>query len=111
MRFDLTDLRLFVNIHESGTMTEGAERTHMTLASASERVKGMEANVGVSLFRRGSKGVKPTSAGNTFLQHARLVLRQVERMHGELDDFKRGATGQVKKMFDMARFNNLFTMN
>lgn len=98
MRVDLTDLQLFVNVHDSGTMTEGAARTHMTLAAASERVKGMEASVGVPLFRRGPKGVKATAAGNAFMQHARLVLRQVDRMQGELDEYKHGITGQVKML-------------
>ncbi|HHT9011580.1 TPA: LysR family transcriptional regulator, partial [Burkholderia cenocepacia] len=41
MRFDLTDLRLFLNICEAGTITSGAERTHITLQAASERIRGM----------------------------------------------------------------------
>ena len=40
MRFDLTDLQLFVHILDSGTLTAAAGLSHMTLASASERVRG-----------------------------------------------------------------------
>ncbi|HEY9573756.1 MAG TPA: LysR family transcriptional regulator, partial [Pusillimonas sp.] len=85
MRFDLTDLRLFMNIHDTGTITKGAQRSHITLASASERVKGMEESLGVALLIRDRRGVQPTSAGRALLHHARAVLQQMDRMHGELD--------------------------
>ena len=50
MRFDLTDLQLFVHILDSGTLTAAANLSHMTLASASERVRGMEAQLGAPLL-------------------------------------------------------------
>ena len=50
MRFDLTDLQLFVHILDSGTLTAAAGLSHMTLASASERVRGMEAQLGAPLL-------------------------------------------------------------
>src|SRR2546429_2685882 len=46
MRFDLTDLQLFVHILDCGTLTAAAGRAHMTLASASERVRSEERRVG-----------------------------------------------------------------
>lgn len=96
MRFDLTDLRLFRNVVEAGTITGGAERTHMTLASASERVRGMEAELGVALLLRDPRGVAPTEAGRTLLHHARAVLLQMERMHSELGEYGAGLKGHVR---------------
>jgi DNA-binding transcriptional LysR family regulator len=37
MRFDLVDLRLFVNVVEAGSITHGAERLHLAIAAASTR--------------------------------------------------------------------------
>src|SRR3546814_2365580 len=96
MRFYLTDLRLFLNIREEGTITDGAQRSHMTLASASERVKGMEDAVGVALLLRGRRGVQVTPAGRTLLHHARSVLQQADRMRGELDLYGQGLKGHVR---------------
>ena len=96
MRFDLTDLRLFLNIHEAGTITGGAERSFMTLASASERILGMEDTLGVPLLTRDRRGVQVTPAGRTLVHHARLVLQQMERMQGELGDYGRGFKGHVR---------------
>jgi len=96
MRFDLTDLRLFLNIVQAGTITAGAERTHMTLASASERVRGMEADLGAALLVRDKRGVQPTEAGRTLLHHARAVLLQMEQMHSELGEYGAGLKGHVR---------------
>ncbi|QVQ26528.1 LysR family transcriptional regulator [Achromobacter deleyi] len=96
MRFDLTDLRLFLNVHESGSITAGARRSHMTLASASERIRGMEDTLGVALLLREPRGVEPTPAGRTLAHHARVVLGQMDRMRGELDHYGQGLKGHVR---------------
>ncbi|HEX4329960.1 MAG TPA: LysR substrate-binding domain-containing protein [Burkholderiales bacterium] len=96
MRFDLTDLRLFVHIAEAGSITGGAARAHLALASASARLQGMEESIGAALFIRGRRGVQPTSAGRALLQHARLIAAQVERMVAELGEHARGVRGQVR---------------
>lgn len=96
MRFDLTDLRLFLNVLQAGTITAGADRTHMTLASASERVRGMEAEIGVPLLTRNKHGVQPTEAGRTLLHHARAVLQQMDLMLSELGEYGAGIQGHVR---------------
>ena len=47
MRFDLVDLQLFIAVAETRSITRGAQRVHLALASASERIKGLEASLGV----------------------------------------------------------------
>jgi DNA-binding transcriptional LysR family regulator len=96
MRFDLTDLRLFLNVHQAGTITGGAEATHMTLASASERIRTMEQSLGTSLLLRERSGVRPTPAGFTLLHHARLMLQQAERLRGDMAEHGGGLKGYVR---------------
>lgn len=43
MRLDLADLRLFIAIVDTGSITGGAANAHLALASASERLRKMEA--------------------------------------------------------------------
>ncbi len=59
MRFDLTDLRLFLLAVETGSITRGARAAHLALASASARISGMEAVLGVALLERGRRGTHP----------------------------------------------------
>ncbi|RJF97047.1 LysR family transcriptional regulator [Noviherbaspirillum cavernae] len=102
MRFDLTDMRLFLHVIEAGSITAGAERSHMALASASARIRGMEDALGVPLLERGRRGVEPTAAGRTLVHHARAVLQQMERMRGELGEYARGLKGHVRLLCNTA---------
>lgn len=96
MRFDLVDLRLVLNVAEAGSITHGAARSGMTLASASERIRAMELALRVPLFERKRRGVIPTAAGATMVQHARLVTLQLELMAGELGQHAKGLRGRVR---------------
>lgn len=96
MRFDLTDLRLFLRVAEAASITHGAEKANMALASASERIRDMEAEIGVALLERRRRGVTLTPAGRTLVHHAQLVLQQIEHMRGELSQYAGGAKGHVR---------------
>jgi molybdate transport repressor ModE-like protein len=96
MRFDLTDLKLFIHVAESGSITAGARLAHLALPSASARIRGMEEALDVPLLQRGRRGAEPTEAGRTLLQHARAITRQVEDMHADLAQFATGLKGQVR---------------
>ncbi|MCQ9615776.1 LysR substrate-binding domain-containing protein [Paenalcaligenes niemegkensis] len=96
MRFDLVDLRLFLHVYEAGTITAAAAASHMTLASASERIRGMEDDIGTLLLVRDRRGVRITPAGRALVHHARLVLAQIDRMHDDLGDYSAGLRGHVR---------------
>ena len=102
MRFDLTDLRLFLNTAEAQSITHGAQRTNLALASASARIRGMEEVLGTPLLERQRRGVKPTAAGCALLHHARLVLQQMERMRGELGAYGRGLKARLRLLSNTA---------
>ena len=102
MHFDLIDLRLFLHVAETGSITAGADRSGLALASASARVRGMEQQAGVALLDRSRRGVEPTPAGWALLHHARLVTSQVERMRGELGEHARGLKGRVRVLANTA---------
>src|SRR6476620_8088852 len=96
MHFDLVDLRLFVAVAEARSITGGANRAHLALASASARIKGLEAALGVTLMKRGRRGVELTAAGESLLDHARIILHNVETMRGDLLAFSRGMKATVR---------------
>jgi molybdate transport repressor ModE-like protein len=96
IRFDLTDLRLFLNVAEAGSITHGAARTNMTLASASERIRAMEDALSAPLLERNRRGIRLTSAGTVLLHHAWIVSQQLEQLRGDLDNFGNGLTGHVR---------------
>ncbi|KAB0490188.1 LysR substrate-binding domain-containing protein [Pseudomonas vancouverensis] len=96
MHFDLTDLRLYLNILDSGNITAGAARSHLSLAAASARIRAMEASSGIEFLARNRRGVSPTPAGDALARHARVLLQQTERMQQELAEYAKGVKGQVR---------------
>ena len=95
MHFDLVDLALFTAVADSGSITQGAARAHLALASASARIKGLETALGVALLKRGRRGVEPTAAGESLLGHARIIVHNVEEMRGDLAAYAGGARASV----------------
>src|ERR1700754_2715791 len=95
MRFDLVDLQLFIAVADARSITHGADRAHLALASASERIKGLEEAFGVALFKRVRRGVELTAAGESLLDHARIVMHNVEAMQGDLASFASGVRASV----------------
>jgi len=102
MRFDFVDLRLVLNVADAGNITAGASRSGLALASASERIRDMELELGAPLFERQRRGVTPTPAGEALLHHARLVTQQLDAMRGELGGFARGLRGRVRVLSNTA---------
>jgi DNA-binding transcriptional LysR family regulator len=96
MRFDLTDLKLFLHVVEAGSITAGAERMHLAVAAASTRIRNMEIELGTPLLNRERQGVQPTPAGRTLVHHARQMLLQAERMRAELGEYADGLKGHVR---------------
>lgn len=96
MRFDLTDLKLFLHVVEAGSITAGAERMHLAVAAASTRIRNMEIELGAPLLNRERQGVHPTPAGRTLVHHARLLLQQAERMRGDLAEYADGLKGHIR---------------
>ncbi|MES1978662.1 MAG: LysR substrate-binding domain-containing protein [Pseudomonadota bacterium] len=87
VRFDISDLRVFVNVVQAGSITRGAERSHRAVASISARIKEMETEMGARLLERGRGGVVPTDAGRKLLGHSYRLLNEVQRMNDDLSEY------------------------
>src|ERR1700688_4851184 len=76
---ELRHLRYFVAVAEEGSFTVAAERRlHTAQPSLSRQIRDLEDEVGAQLLTRSAHGIELTPAGRAFLDHARLVLAQVE---------------------------------
>ena len=95
MRFDLVDLQLFIAVADARSITQGAVRAHLALASASARIKGLEDALGVALFKRVRRGVELTAAGESLLDHARIIMHNVDTLRGDLSAFASGVRASV----------------
>src|SRR5712664_2489047 len=76
---ELRHLRYFVAVAEAGSLTVAAEqRLHTSQPSLSRQIRDLESEVGAQLLTRRARGIELTPAGRAFLDHAHLVLSQVD---------------------------------
>src|SRR6202795_3020077 len=76
---ELRHIRYFVAVADAGSLTVAAEESlHTSQPSLSRQIRDLEDEVGAQLLTRTARGIELTPAGRAFLDHARLVLSQVE---------------------------------
>ncbi|HBZ94898.1 MAG TPA: LysR family transcriptional regulator, partial [Pseudomonas sp.] len=89
-------VRLFIHIAESPSLTQGARKAFLSPAAASARIKALESQLGSRLLYRDSRGVELTPAGQRLLQHARLIMRQVDYLKSEFTEYGTDAAGHIR---------------
>lgn len=93
MTFYRRDLGAFLAVVDCGSLGRAALVMNMTQPSLSRRIRELEIRLGGPLFERHSKGMALTAAGETLLDHARLLvfeMEQAENALAELNGMQRG---------------------
>jgi DNA-binding transcriptional LysR family regulator len=93
---ELRHLRYFVAIAEERSFTRAAERLWMAQPGLSTQIRRLEADVGVKLFERHSRGVDLTDAGELFLDRAKAALAAAEVAFSTGHDLEHGLVGSVR---------------
>ncbi len=101
-RLDLLTLQLFVAVHEEGTLTRAADRELIALSAASKRLVDLEAELGVELFIRRTKGMSLTPAGESLLHHARVLISGVEKLSIEMAEYAAGIRGHIRMLANLS---------
>jgi LysR family transcriptional regulator for metE and metH len=95
MYTSLSHLRCIHALAETGSLTAAAERLHLTQSALSHQIKGLEQHFQVSLFRRKSRPLHLTPAGERLLALARDVLPRLEDCEKVLECMGRGQSGRL----------------
>lgn len=69
-----------VEVERTGSITQAADNLYMAQPNLSKAIKELEDNLGISIFRRTSRGVVPTEKGAEFLVYAKRILLQLEKV-------------------------------
>ncbi len=82
--FETDQLRTFVAVADSGSLSAAAPRLFLSQSSVSEQLRKLEERAGVPLLTRGKKGAAVTPAGARLLDYARRILSLNELAMQEL---------------------------
>jgi DNA-binding transcriptional LysR family regulator len=92
---ELRHLRYFIAVAEEGHMTRAAEQLGIQQPPLSQQIRSLEQEMGVQLFHRKPRGMELTDAGVALLEHARIILGQVDRAFASTRRTARGEQGRV----------------
>jgi len=95
MTIEMRHLRHFIAVAEEGHITRAAERLGTQQPPLSQRIRAMEAEVGVQLLHRRPRGVELTAAGRVFLANARVTLARYEETFESTRRAARGEEGRL----------------
>jgi DNA-binding transcriptional LysR family regulator len=93
---ELRHLRYFVAIAEERSFTRAAERLWVAQPGLSTQIRRLEAELGVQLFERHTRGVDLTGAGELFLERARTALAAADAASATGRDLEEGLVGSVR---------------
>lgn len=69
-----------IEVEKTGSITQAADNLFMSQPTLSKAVKDLEETLGFTVFKRTPRGVVPTRKGTEFLNHAKKIVRQIEKM-------------------------------
>jgi len=92
----LAALTAFIEAADSNNFSRAADRLNIKASTVSRYIKELEQDLGIALFNRSTRALHLTEGGETFLLHAREVLKQLERAKAATSALNQHPRGVLK---------------
>lgn len=87
---NIMHLKYAVEVSKTGSITQAAENLFMGQPNLSKAIRELEENLGITIFKRTSKGIIATQKGEEFLVYAKRILAQIDELesiyHSDSED-------------------------
>lgn len=93
---EMRQLRYFVAIVDSGSLSRAAALVHIVQPALSQQMTQLEEELGTQLLQRSVKGVTPTDAGLAFYRHAQQILKLASDTRNVVRASDAGLSGRVR---------------
>ena len=88
-------LALLLALDDVRNINGAASLLSMSQPAASKMLKELEESLGIALFERLPRGIKPTTYGESMIRHTRMAVTSLAQAHEDIAALKSGLTGQV----------------
>ena len=102
----LQQIHYALTISELGSMNRASDRLFVSQPTLTKALKELESELGITIFRRTSRGVTATNEGTEFLMHARQLYQQYELICSKYHD-----ASSVKRRFCVSTQHYSFAVN
>jgi molybdate transport repressor ModE-like protein len=93
---DARRLRVLREVAEQGTLAAAADALHLTPSAVSQQLAALEREVGQPVIERNGRGVRLTGAAEVLVDHANVVLAQLEAAAADVAAYSEGVVGTVR---------------
>ncbi|RYY27034.1 MAG: LysR family transcriptional regulator [Sphingomonadales bacterium] len=93
---DSRPIRHFLAAYDAGTFAAAADRLNLSQQAISKSILRLEEELGVRLFERDGRRVRPTRAAELLLPHARTIAAETDRFRADLVDMLGGRKGRLR---------------
>ncbi|NKB56647.1 MAG: LysR family transcriptional regulator [Alphaproteobacteria bacterium] len=91
----VNQLKYFLAIVEAGSLSGAAQNLGVAQPALSQHIANLEQELDVALLERSSRGVSSTSAGDLLYEHARTIVRQIERAETDVRHLGQSPSGEI----------------
>lgn len=95
-RIRLRNLEIILALATNGNISLTADVLNMTQPGVSRWLKELEEDIGLKLFERHSRGLRPTEHGQILIDHARKILNQLDFIRDDLKARRNDGSGMVR---------------
>lgn len=92
---DLTQLKSFKQVVDTGSFTKAAGALHVTQPAISHQIRSLETYLGHPLFERTRRQIRLTHVGEVLYGYARRILNLVAEAESAIDDISTGESGHI----------------
>ena len=89
---NILHMKYAVEVARAGSLSKAAEILLIAQPNISRSIKELEADLGITIFDRSTKGMFLTPEGEEFINYAKSILKQIEHVEAMYKD------GSVKKL-------------
>ena len=94
-RLRLRNLKMLLSLDQTRNISHSAAMLNTTQPGLSKWLKDLEDDIGLPLFERHARGLRPTPHGDVLIAHARRVEAQLDRAGEDMAALREGGGGRV----------------
>lgn len=94
-RLRLRHLQMLLSVGQTGNLSQSAEALNTTQPALSKWLKDLEEDIGLPLFERHARGLRPTPYGMALIEHARRIEGHLDSARDDMLALRDGGSGLV----------------
>jgi DNA-binding transcriptional LysR family regulator len=94
-RLRLRHLQVLMSLASTGNLSQSAAALNSTQPALSKWLKELEEDVGLPLFERHARGLRPTPYGEALIEHARRIEARLDIARDDMQALRAGGSGLV----------------